>query len=259
VSVTIERDEGVATVTVDSPPVNAMGREVLEELERTGAELRGDSDVRAVVLTGAGEKAFMAGGDISEYDELIAGNGGGIESYVEWANGIFTAWETLPQPVVAAVQANAVGGGLEIALACDLIVLDGYAEVGMPEVRLGLIPGGGGTQRLVSRVGPVRAKRMMMFGSLLPAWEALAVGLADVVASPGTAVAEATGLAAKLATLPAVAVQAIKKAVDDPQRPGLDGGLEIERREFLGAFGSDDFREGYKAFLEKRKPVFRHS
>ena len=258
-SISIELEDGVATVTVDSPPVNAMGREVLAELEQTATELRSATGVRAIVLTGAGEKAFMAGGDIGEYEGLIAGDGGGIEEHVEWAGGIFLAWETMPQPVIAAVQADAVGGGLEVALACDFMVVDADARVGMPEVKLGLIPGGGGTQRLTRRVGPARAKRMLMFGSLLPAWEALALGLADIVAAPGTAIAEAAKLAAKLAGRPAVSVQAIKRSVDEPRREPLEDGLTVERREFLGAFGSDDFREGYKAFLEKRQPVFRHS
>jgi enoyl-CoA hydratase len=254
-----ELTDGVATVTVDSPPVNAMSREVLEALERTASELRTSSEARAIVLTGAGQKAFMAGGDISSYEDLMSNGDSAMPEFAEWGCGVITAWATMPQPVLAAAQASAVGGGLEMALACDLIVLDAEAGVGLPEVKLGLIPGGGGTQRLAERVGPARAKRMMMLGSVLPAEEALAIGLIDVVADPGTAVDEATRIATKLAVLPAVAVQAIKRAVDEPRGGSLENGIAAEHDQFKRAFASDDFSEGYKAFVEKRKPVFRHS
>jgi enoyl-CoA hydratase/carnithine racemase len=126
-------------------------------------------------------------------------------------------------------------------------------------VKLGLIPGGGGTQRLAERVGKARAKRLMMLGSVLPAEQALEAGLVDVVAEPGGALAEATRIGAKLAGLPAVAVQAIKLAVDEPRDRALDDGIATEHEQFRRAFSSDDFREGYSAFVQKRKPVFRHS
>jgi enoyl-CoA hydratase/carnithine racemase len=257
--VATELADGVATVTVDSPPVNAMSREVLEALERTASELRTSPEVRAIVLTGTGEKAFMAGGDISSYEDLMSNGDSAMAEFAEWGCGVISAWATMPQPVIAAAQASAVGGGLEIALACDLIVLDAEASVGLPEVKLGLIPGGGGTQRLAQRVGPTRAKRLMMLGSVIPAEEALAIGLVDLVADSGTAIAEAMRVATKLAALPAVAVQAIKHAVDQPRGGTLEDGIAAEHDQFKRAFASDDFSEGYKAFVENRKPVYRHS
>jgi enoyl-CoA hydratase/carnithine racemase len=156
------------------------------------------------------------------------------------------------------VQANALGGGLEMALVCDLIVVDATARLGLPEVKLGLIPGGGGTQRLTRRVGAASAKRLMLLGSAVGADEALRLGLADVVAARGSARDTALQLAGQLAASPAVAVQSIKRCVDGPGMDDLSAGLERERREFIRVFGSADFREGYTAFLEKRRPEFTH-
>jgi enoyl-CoA hydratase len=146
-----------------------------------------------------------------------------------------------------------------MALVCDLIVLDAEARVGLPEVKLGLIPGGGGTQRLARRIGSAAAKRLIMLGSLLDAERAVSCGVVDVVAPAGTAREEALGIAARIAAQPAVAVQAIKRAVDASAGPDLARGLEAERQAFLAAFASADFTEGYTAFLEKRRPVFSHS
>jgi len=252
------RADGVMTVTVDAPPVNAMGAELLEALDSAARALADDTDTRIVVLTGTGNKAFMAGADIAEFSDLIQKGRDGIEAYTAWTAQIFAAWRQLRQPVIAAAQADALGGGLEMAMNCDLIVLDERARVGLPEVRLGLIPGAGGTQRLAARIGAARAKRLIMLGSALPATEAHAMGIVDVVAPAGAALETATELARKLAELPAVAVQAIKRAVDAAWEPILRAGLDKEREAFLRVFGSADFHEGYTAFLEKRKPVFEH-
>lgn len=258
-AVGVARADGVATVTVDAPPVNAIGRAVIDALAVAAEQLAGDSGVRAVVLTGAGEQAFMAGADIAEFQALLAGGPAALDAHLDAAAAMFAAWAALPQPVIAAAQANAIGGGLELALVCDLIVLDADARVGLPEVKLGLIPGGGGTQRLARRLGPAAAKRMIMLGSLLDAGQAVSIGLVDAVAPAGTAREQALGIAARIAGHPAVAVQAIKRAVDAAAGPGLERGLAAERRGFLAAFASADFQEGYTAFLEKRKPVFSHS
>jgi enoyl-CoA hydratase/carnithine racemase len=256
--VTIARADGTATVTVDSPPVNAMGRAVIDALAAAAEELAGDADTRAVVLTGAGAHAFMAGADITEFDQLLAGRAEALDEFLDAAAATIAGWATLPQPVIAAAHANAIGGGLEMALACDLIVLDPGARVGLPEVKLGLIPGGGGTQRLTRRIGAAAAKRMMMLGTLLDAEQALACGIVDAVAPAGAALDTAARLAARLAANPAVAVQAIKHAVDAAEADRLSDGLAAERTAFLEAFRSNDFQEGYTAFLEKRKPVFSH-
>src|ERR1700759_322693 len=157
--------DGVATVTADQPPVNAMGRDVLHGLGEAAARVGPGDEGRAVVLTGAGRAAFMAGADIGEFQARQAPPGA-MEEHSRMARAVFDAWQALPQPVIAAVQASAVGGGLGIALLCDLIVAAPAARFGLPEVKLGLIPGGGGTQRLPARIGVAAAKELLFTGSL---------------------------------------------------------------------------------------------
>lgn len=246
-------DDGVATVLVDHPPVNAMGREVLSGLERAAALLHDRADARAVVLTAAGAKAFFAGADIAEFQALQAQEDG-MARHSAWARTVLDAFPALPQPVIAAVQAHAVGGGLEVALGCDLIVAEPGVRFGLPEVKLGLIPGGGGTQRLPRRVGLGVARQMLFLGSVIDAERALEIGLVDRIAAPGAVVAEARELAASIAALPRVAVQSIKRAIE----ADLGEPLARERELFLRAFASEDSTEGYAAFLEKRAPRFTH-
>lgn len=252
--VTVTVADGVATVLVDSPPVNAMGAAVIDGLGRAAACVGPDHGVRVVVLAGAGTTAFMAGSDIGEFEALRA-EPGAMDEHSLRARAVFDAWQALPQPLIAAVQASAVGGGLEIALICDLIVADPGARFGLPEVKLGLIPGGGGTQRLPARIGTAAAKELLFLGSLVDAQRALALGLVNRVSEPGGALAAAHELAARIAALPRVAVTAAKRAVDGAV---LGPALDREREIFLETFASKDFEEGFAAFLEKRKPVFSH-
>lgn len=251
VSVSIE--SGVATVLVDSPPVNAMGQAVLQGLEKAAVAVADDESVRAVVLTGAGSKAFMAGADISEFERIRA-EPDGMNRHSRWAGGVLAAWAELPQPVIAAVQASAVGGGLEIALTADLIISEPAAKFGLPEVKLGLIPGGGGTQRLPRRIGVAAARELMYLGGVIDAARAHELGLVDRVSEAGAVVVEARKLARSIADLPRIAVQAVKRATTE----GLTDALESERRIFLQVAGSEDFTEGLAAFVEKRAPVFTH-
>jgi enoyl-CoA hydratase/carnithine racemase len=251
--VRIERDGAVAVVTVDNPPVNALADEVVDALEAAGTSLADDAGVRAVVLTGAGEKAFLAGADLDEFAERLA-TGGGIDEHTAATRRALGRWETLPQPVVAAVQADAMGGGLEVALVCDLVVADPGARFGAPEVRLGLMPGAGATQRLPRRIGVGPAKAMVLLGKAIDAEEAHRLGLVHRVAPPGEALVTALGLAATLAELPAVAVQAVKRAF----ATSIDDGLDRERELFLETFASGDAKEGVAAFRERRPPAFRH-
>lgn len=251
--VRLSLDSGVATVVVDSPPVNAMGRAVLEGLEAAAAWIAESGDVRCTVLTGGGTKAFMAGADIAEFQALRA-EPSGMEKHSAWAGGVLRAWAALPQPIVAAVQASAVGGGLEIALIADLIVAEPTAKFGLPEVRLGLIPGGGGTQRLPLRVGTARARKMMFLAEVISAEQAAQIGLVDVVCEPGSVLAESQKIASGIAAMPGVAVQALKQAT----RVDLDQRLVEERQLFLRAAASADFVEGFTAFVEKRSPNFIH-
>ncbi len=248
---------GVATLTVSNPPVNALGRDTMREIGAAFETLRGERGVRAVVLTGAGDKAFLAGADIAEFPELLR-DPGAMSRHMDWCRGILELIEGMPQPVIAAVQANCVGGGLEVALLCDIIVADPNAKFGLTETRLGLIPGGGGTQRLPRRIGASAAKQMIMLGGVITAAEAQRIGIVNEVAEPGQAVGQAQKLAARLAALPAVAVQAAKRAVDEGLSMPLRQGVDREKELFLTTFASRDFREGFQAFLEKRKPEFTH-
>jgi enoyl-CoA hydratase/carnithine racemase len=250
--------DGVATVTVDNPPVNALDDATLEALGAAAGELSGREDVRAVVLTGAGDKAFLAGADLRTLVHALGTPE--MEAHVALTRPVFEAWRGLEVPVVAAVAANAVGGGLEFALACDLIVADPRARFGVPEVTLGLIPGGGGTQRLPRRVGWTAAMELLLLGRLVSAERAQQLGLVNVVAAEGAAREEAGALAGRLAALPAVALRAAKRAARLAVEGGvpLDEGLDAERELFLAVAASADAREGAEAFLAKRRPAFEH-
>lgn len=255
--VSIEIDGPVAVVVVDNPPVNALSNLTIDALGDAAERLEADRGVRAVVLTGAGERAFVSGADLREFSAAL-GNMAWIEDHTSRTRRTLAAWECLPQPVIAAVTGSAVGGGLEVALVCDLIVADTRARFGQPEVRLGLIPGAGGTQRLPRRVGVGRAKELLLLGETIDAEEALRAGLVNRIALAGQARAAALHLAAELASLPAVAVRAIKRSVDGPGREELLRGLQIERELFMQAFASHDASEGVHAFLEKRPPSYVH-
>jgi enoyl-CoA hydratase/carnithine racemase len=251
VSVTIE--DGVAVVLVDSPPVNAMGQAVLAGLGDVAVRLHKDEAVRAVVLTGAGTKAFMAGADIAEFENIRA-EADGMEKHSAWAGGVLAAWANLPQPVIAAVQASAVGGGLEIALTADIILSEPTAKFGLPEVKLGLIPGGGGTQRLPRRISAQVAKELMFLGTVISATRAEQLGLVNQVSEHGAVIDDARAMAARIAGHPRVAVQALKRATHED----LYTALVAERELFLEVAKSEDFREGFSAFVEKRAPQFSH-
>lgn len=251
--VSLSVEDGVAVVLVDSPPVNAMGRAVLEGLGGVAVRLRKDESVRAVVLTGAGSKAFMAGADISEFEELRA-QPDGMDRHSAWAGGVLADWANMPQPLIAAVQASAVGGGLEIALTADIILSEPSAKFGLPEVKLGLIPGGGGTQRLPRRIGPQVAMELMVLGTIIDAARAEQLGLVNHVSEPDAVLADARRMAAKIAGMPRVAVQALKRATHED----LGQALAAEREIFLDVARSEDFQEGLSAFVEKRTPRFTH-
>jgi len=244
--------ESVATITVDNPPVNALTNAVLEHLREALATIAASEDVRAVVLTGAGTRAFAAGADLRQL-ERHAGDRAFIAARTALTRETFERLETLPQPVIAAAQASAVGGGLEAALACDLVVADPRSAFGLPEVTLGLIPGAGGTVRLPRRIGLARARTLMLTGELVAADRALELGLVDLVSAPGEALTAAHGMAARLASFPALAVRALKRTL----APTSDTApFDRERALLLELFGTADFREGARAFLEKREPRF---
>lgn len=259
-AVSVSRADGVATVMVDNPPVNALDDETLIGLRDAAESLIADREVRVVVVAGAGERAFMAGADLRTLGHALGRDGvpGEMERHVSLTGPMFAAWMALPQPTVAAVTANAIGGGLEFALCCEFLVADPRARFGLPEVTLGLMPGGGGTQRLPRRIGLTAATELILTGRLIDSDRALELGLINSVSEPGGALAASQELARGLAALPAVAAQSAKRALRSASEDRLAAGLATERRLFLNVAASRDAREGADAFLGKRPPAFRH-
>jgi enoyl-CoA hydratase len=258
VTVTVSRAGAVATVVVDHPPVNALGDEVLEGLVAAFHALGDDDGVRVVKVAAAGERSFIAGADLGTLRHSL-GDRQAMEAHVGLTERMFGALDALPVPSIAVVTGHAVGGGLEVALACDLIVADPRARIGLPEVTLGLIPGAGGTQRLPRRAGSGLATRMLLTGELLRADEAASVGLVDVLAEAGQAAAKADELAERIAALPRRAVRAAKAAVRAASELPLRQGLLAERQLFLDTAEGADALEGASAFLEERPPLFGHA
>jgi enoyl-CoA hydratase len=253
-TIRVERDGFVATVTIDRPAqLNALNSQVLSELLRAFQALRDDRAVRVVILTGAGEKAFIAGADIKEMADKtpLAGR-----AFADLGLAVLDAIESLPQPVLAAVGGFALGGGTEVALACDLVYASSKARFGQPEVNLGIIPGFGGTQRLARLVGRNLAKEIIFTGDLVDAQRAREIGLVSAVFEPAELLAKVRAVAEKIAAKGPLAIAAAKRAINAGVDLPLAGGLEIEKGAFAGLFGSHDQREGMRAFVEKRKAEF---
>ena len=244
--VTLAAADGIGTIRLDRPPVNALNDQVTAELAAAAAEAEAAADIRAVILYG-GPRVFAAGADIKEmatagYAEM-AERSGRLQSAL-------SAIAALGKPVVAAVTGYALGAGLELALAADFRVVGESARLGLPEIQLGVIPGAGGTQRLARLIGPARAKDMIFTGRMVPAAEAHTLGLADQVAPDDSVHAAALALVQRYATGPALALRAAKQAIDHGLGVDLATGLEIERVQFAALFGTADQREGMRSFLE---------
>jgi enoyl-CoA hydratase len=252
--VELTADGPVAVLTVDNPPLNlftmAMRRRLMEVL----LHLQGRTDVRAVVLAGAGDQAFSAGSDVGELSRDPATT----VRRARTEHDVYRRLQHLPQPVVAALHGHVLGSGLELALACDLRVADETTSLGFPEVTLGILPAGGGTHRLPRLVGVARAKELMLLGERVDAAEALRMGLVNRVVPAGEATRAALELATALAERPALAVQAIKRAVEEGLEQGPERGEEIERELISRLLGTRDAREGVSAFREGRPPRFEH-
>jgi 3-hydroxypropionyl-coenzyme A dehydratase len=247
----IAGDGPVAIVTFERPPVNAVDLHVIDEfltmVERVGA----DPDVRAVVLTGAG-RGFCAGADIAMMRDLSAANYRQTRRWLRVQAGL----EEMAKPVIAAIHGYALGGGAELALACDVRVMAAGATIGFPEIELGIFPGAGGTQRLSRLLGSARALQLLMEGRRLEAGEAQALGLVDHVVPPAELLAAARAHAQRLAGKPTRAIGLLKRCVYGAWDRGLESGLELEGRAVLEVIETDDAREGLSAFLEKRPPRF---
>jgi enoyl-CoA hydratase len=245
--------DGVALVTLDRPRVlNALDFTLLAELTDALEALDRDRACRAIVITGAGDRAFAAGADIRELAGQTAAS--------LLADNQFHRWERIKRirtPLIAAVRGLALGGGCELAMTCDMLVAGEGAQFGQPEIKLGVIPGAGGTQRLARAIGKAKAMEMVLTGRTIDAREADARGLVTRVVPDEEVVSSALGLAATVAAMPPLAVLAAKEAVNRAGELGLEAGLEFERRSFYLLFGTEDQREGMAAFTEKRKPAWK--
>jgi enoyl-CoA hydratase len=246
----------IATLTINRPKaLNALNRVVLEEIARVLRDVRHDSGVRVLLVTGAGDRAFVAGADIAAMTEMSATDG--LE-FTRLGHRVMQTVEDLPIPVIAAVNGFALGGGLELALACDLIVASDKARFGQPEINLGLIPGFGGTQRLPHRIGHARARELIMTGEMFDAKTALDWGLVNRVVAPDQLMAEARKIAEKIASKSSFALRQAKAALRAAYTMEEDAGLRFEQSAFGVVFASADRLEGTKAFVEKREPKWRH-
>lgn len=247
-------DEGIAVVTVNRPDkMNALSGAVVAELKDAFERIAGDASVRAAIVTGAGHKAFVAGADINELAELSPVE---AREYAIRGQGAFRLLETCGKPTVAAVNGFALGGGLELAMACSVRFASDDARLGQPEVKLGIIPGYGGTQRLPRLVGRGRALQLLLSGEMIDATEAQRIGLVNaVVPEPELLRYSRFWLAKVLANAP-VALGLVLEAVDLGLDSSLDAGLRFEAAAFGVSAATEDRREGTRAFLEKRKPVF---
>jgi enoyl-CoA hydratase/carnithine racemase len=246
----------VALLALDNPPLNLVTRELIGELREALATLAAadPGDIRAVVVAGRGERAFCAGSDVGEFEEQ-RGEAGRERLALE--QGTWRLLAELPMPTLAAIEGNALGGGLELALACDLRVASERARLGLPEVRLAVIPGAGGTQRLPRIVGPARARELILTGRVLDAAEAERIGLVTRVVPAGEAVGAALAIGEEIAQRGPLAVREAKRLIDAATDVPLEAGLAAELEASVRIFATDDLAEGVAAFFAKRDPEYR--
>ncbi|HVF56870.1 MAG TPA: enoyl-CoA hydratase-related protein [Pyrinomonadaceae bacterium] len=250
----VERRGGVAIITINRPQkMNALNIQTREEGAAVLEELRSDEGVRVVVFTGAGEKSFVAGADIAEF----AGRTAVTQRDVMTGRSLFTAVDTFPKPIIAMINGYCLGGGCELALSCDIRIAGSTAKFGQPEINLGIIPGGGGTQRLTRLVGEGKAMELILTGDIIDAQEAYNLRLVNMVVPSADLEGKTMEIANRIAEKSPIALRMAKEAIKGASRANLDEGLRREIDLFAICFSSEDKDEGVKAFLEKRKPEFK--
>ncbi len=243
--VTLEVADGVGTITLRRPPMNALNLQMQREFAEAAGAADADDAVRAVILYG-GPKVFAAGADVKEMSDWDAATAASASRDLHRAFGAVAA---IGKPTIAAITGYALGGGLELALCCDLRIAGDNAKVGLPEILLGIIPGAGGTQRLTRLIGPARAKELIFSGRFVSAEEALAMGIVNRIVAPEDVYAEALALAKSLARGAPYAQRAAKRAIEAALERGVAAGLEAERAEFAGLFATEDQQIGMRSFL----------
>ena len=252
-NILLETNDRIATLTINRPDKrNALNQGTRDEIVRALDELQ-PSAVRVLIITGAGDKAFIAGADIGEFEGRTALT----QRDVMKQRRIFDAVEEFPKPVIAMINGFCLGGGMELALACDLRIACDTAKLGQPEINLGIIPGGGGTQRLTRLVGEGKAMELILTGDLIEAAEAKSIGLVNHVVAPAQLQDTVLSLATRIAEKSPVALRMAKEAVKSASRMNLREGLERETDLFCLTFTSEDKSEGVRAFFEKRKPDYK--
>jgi enoyl-CoA hydratase len=253
-NILVKKDAQIAKVIINRPKkLNALNKTTIEELQSAFKELENDSKVKIVILTGSGDKAFVAGADISEFANFSVNEGGKLAR--KGQEMLFNYIENFSKPVIAAINGFALGGGLELAMSCHFRIASDNAKMGLPEVSLGVIPGYGGTQRLPQLVGKGKAMELIMTAGMIPADEAKEFGLVNHVTSPEELIPLAEKIASRILRNSSVAIGAAIKAVNANFEDGVNG-FDIEIEQFGNCFGTKDFKEGTTAFLEKRKPNF---
>lgn len=250
------RQGSIATIIIDNPPLNILSADVIEQLSFVVDEIESDSNVKVIIITGAGKKAFVAGGDIKAFPEWI---GKGMEEAKQksfWLKEPLGKIERMSQPTIAAINGLALGGGCELAMCCDIRIVEEQVEIGLPEIKLGLFPGAGGTQRLSRLIGKARAKELIFTGDSLSAEEAKQIGLINHVVPRGKSLEKTNELAKRICEFSLPSLTFAKRAIDDGYEQTLEEGLATEAEYFGHVFQTNDVKEGVEAFIQKRKPNF---
>jgi enoyl-CoA hydratase/carnithine racemase len=246
------REESFAIITLNRPPANAISEPLMRELNAALNAVESDDTVRAVIITGTGDRIFCAGADLGS-----AFSGGDVDTFIRFGNAVVRRIERFPKPVIAAMNGHALGGGCEIAMACHFRLLKETARMGQTESNLGITPGFGGSQRLPRLVGRTKALEFLILGTQVPGPECLALGLVTRLTKEGETLNDAKALAREIAKRPPIATRLIIEAVDEGLEAPIDKAIDVEVRAFLKSLKTEDASEGIQAFFAKREPSFK--